>query len=77
MEHFRLKTMLMARVCVVYALMQFLRLYVVPLKGKLTDSTRSSKLHSRVMKVKTQESRLENRESRKMNFGICINLKRT
>ena len=58
----------------------------VPLKGKLTVSTRSSKLDSRIAKVETfefrdarieaRESRVENRESRKMDFGICINSRR-
>ena len=62
-------------------------LITVPLKGKLTVSTRSSKLDSRVAKVETfefrdarieaRESRVENRESRKMDFGICINSRRT
>ena len=62
-------------------------LFTVPLKGKLTVSTRSWKYDSRVAKVETfefrdarieaRESRVENQESRKMDFGICINSRST
>ena len=31
----------------------------------------------RDVRIEARESRLENRESRKMNFGICINSRRT
>ena len=57
--------------------------HTVPLKGKLTVSTRFSKLDSRVAKVETfefrdariesRESRVEDRESRNEGCGIFMN----